>query len=95
MKKIPVLVSLLCFFLLTGCQSGEVFEGTVIRVDDQSIVVEPFEGEEIRRSGTEVSVSLEEDMDLDVGDQVRITHEGNVMESFPLQIDLIEIERID
>lgn len=95
MKKMVASLMLLFFLILTGCQSGETFEGTVIRVDEYGVVVEPFEDEEIRRSGTEVSVSVEDDMDLEVGDQVRITHEGPVMESHPLQIDLIEIEQID
>ncbi|WP_368645208.1 DUF3221 domain-containing protein [Alkalibacterium putridalgicola] len=95
MKRVLTAFILLFLFLLAGCQSGETFEGTVIRIDDQSVVIEPAEGEDIRRSGTEVSISVEEDMDLEIGDRVRVRHEGPVMESFPLQINLIEIERID
>lgn len=94
MKKMVASLMLLFFLILTGCQSGETFEGTVIRVDEYGVVVEPFEDEEIRRSGTEVSISVEDDRGLEVGDRVRITHEGPIMESHPLQIDLIEIEQI-
>ncbi|GEK89625.1 hypothetical protein SAMN04488100_1169 [Alkalibacterium putridalgicola] len=95
MKRVLTAFILLFLFLLAGCQSGETFEGTVIRLDEYSVIVEPSEGEDIRRSGTEVSIPVEEDLNLEVGDRVRVTHEGPVMESYPLQINLIEIERID
>jgi len=95
MKKVLAAVTLLVFILLTGCESGESLLGTVIRMDEETMVVEPFEGEEIRRSGTEVSVSVPDDLDLEVGDQVRVTHEGPVMESHPLQITVIAIEELN
>ena len=95
MKKIVVVIALLITLTLTACQSGESFEGTVIRIDESSAVVEPFEGEEIRRSGDEVSVSIQVDTALEVGDHVKITHEGPVMESHPLQINTISIEILD
>ncbi|MDZ7834793.1 MAG: DUF3221 domain-containing protein [Alkalibacterium sp.] len=95
MKTTVTAVILTLLLFLTGCQTSESFEGTVIRVNDSSVVVEPFEGEEIRRSGTEVSISVKEDMELEIGDRVKVTHEGEVMESHPLQINLIEIEKID
>ena len=95
MKTIATAVMVTWLLFLTGCQTGESFEGTVIRVNGSGVVIEPFEDEEIRRSGTEVSVVVEEDMGLEIGDRVKVTHEGEVMESHPLQINLIEIEKIN
>lgn len=83
---------------LSACQTSEphsTFEGTVIRIEETSIIVEPFEDEEIRRSGFEVSIGVDDPSDFQIGDNVKVTHEGPVMESHPLQIDLIEIEHID
>lgn len=85
--------------LLLGCQSQNTedyssFEGTVIRADETHIIVEPFEEEDIRRSGFEVSIPIDKNS-FQVGDKVKVTHEGPVMESHPLQIRLIEIERIN
>lgn len=98
MKKIVTIIGLVMVLILTGCQSeeeGSVFEGTVIQTGENYVIVEPFEDEEIRRSGTEVSITVDEDSGFDIGDEVRVTHEGPVMESHPLQINLIEIEQIN
>lgn len=98
MKSTVLGLMIAVLLVLSGCQSAEdhpSFEGTVIRVEEASIIVEPFEDEDIRRSGFEVSISVDDPSDFQVGDTVKVTHEGPVMESHPLQINLIEIERID
>ena len=38
MKKVLAAVTLLVFILLTGCESGESFLGTVIRMDEETMV---------------------------------------------------------
>ncbi|MCC5896188.1 MAG: hypothetical protein JJU16_12070 [Alkalibacterium sp.] len=90
-----VLISL----FLTGCipeDQTEEFRGIVTEVQlTNHIIVEPYEDESIRASGTEVSVSVPDDQQFEVGDAVLVTHEGPVMESHPLQIHLVSIERID
>ncbi len=94
--RIGLLAALL--FFLAACQSSGAqssFEGTVIRVEETTIIVEPFEDEKIRRSGFEVRVNVDDHSDFQIGDRVKVTHEGPVMESHPLQIDLIEIEHIN
>lgn len=98
MKK--VILKLLSFSLvvLSGCQTlpnHPSFEGKVIRVEETSVIIEPFEDEEIRQSGDEVSIPVDEDLVLEIGDEVKVTHEGPIMESYPLQIKLLEIEAID
>ncbi|MFO8068956.1 MAG: hypothetical protein R6U02_03080 [Alkalibacterium sp.] len=97
--KTAVAVFIFTFlFILNGCQADgnhPTFEGTIISVEESYVIVEPFEDEEIRRSGSEVSIRAEADLDFQVGDEVVVTHEGPIMESFPLQIELIEIEKKD
>lgn len=103
MKKIAAIMALF-IIVSTGCgvqdtgdpadrEEPSVFTGTVIRVEgDGTLVIEPDEGEEIRQSGTEVSINPEDDQNFELGVQVMVTHEGPVMESHPLQVHLISIE---
>ncbi|OJF93087.1 DUF3221 domain-containing protein [Alkalibacterium sp. 20] len=96
MKMVVVVFMFTFIFVLSGCQTNKnypTFEGRIINVEESYIIVEPFEDEEIRRSGSEVSIRVEDDLNFQVGDEVRVTHDGPIMESFPLQINLIEIER--
>ncbi|WP_423190011.1 DUF3221 domain-containing protein [Alkalibacterium sp. f15] len=98
MKTVVAVFIFTFLFVLNGCQTSEdypTFEGTIISVEGSHVIVEPSEGEEIRQSGSEVSIRVEDDLNLEVGDEVIVTHEGTIMESFPLQINLIEIERIN
>lgn len=105
MKKIAAVLAL---FIIgsTGCgtqstgdpadtEEPSVFSGKVIQVTEEgALIIEPDEGEGIRQSGTEVSVSPENDEEFNLGDHVMVTHEGPVMESHPLQVHLIEIEML-
>ncbi len=70
------------------------FYGTVIESKQNHIIVEPKEGEEIRKSADKISVSLGEynDAIYQVGTNVKITYTGTVMESYPAKVDAIKIE---
>ena len=70
------------------------FTGVVMEINGQTIIVEPNDGEAIRGSGDKVAITLEEnEMTFAVGDSVVVEYDGNVMESYPLQINLISIEK--
>ncbi|GAA0368640.1 hypothetical protein GCM10008932_20450 [Alkalibacterium iburiense] len=94
MKKAVMGLVVLVALLLSGCEEA-VFEGTVavVEAEESILIVEPHEGESIRQSGTLVSLSVPEDHTYEVGDTVRVTHEGPVMESHPLQVNLISIKK--
>ena len=63
------------------------FVGTIREIHGTGAVVEVDEGFSIRSSGDRVSVSLEEDAArARVGDRVRVTYCGAVMETYPLQL---------
>ena len=77
------------------------FEAVILEIDEDSILVEPAEGEDIRSSADRVMLSrsaleAEETEDLEEGDEVRVFFSGGVMESYPAQVgDLERIERIE
>ncbi len=70
------------------------FYGKVIESKQNYIIVEPNEGEEIRKSADKISINLGENNDTiyQVGTNVKITYTGYVMESYPAQVDAIKIE---
>lgn len=70
------------------------FYGKVIESKQNYIIVEPNEGEEIRKSADKISIDLGEynDAIYEVGTNVKITYTGYVMESYPAQVDAIKIE---
>ena len=70
------------------------FYGKVIETTANYIIVEPNEDEEERNSADKISVGLGEYNDAlyMVGTNVKITYDGNIMESYPAQIKATKIE---
>lgn len=103
MKKIYTFIGIcsLVVLFLTGCreQNGipkvnPEFRATVLEVYENSILVEPSEGKEIRKSADKISVSLDvistvEVPQLEEGAQVSIVYNGDVLESYPAQIKTV------
>lgn len=75
-------------------QENPYFYGKVVEAKQNYILVEPNEGEEIRKSADKISIGLGEKNDAiyEVGTNVKITYDGTVMESYPAQINAIDIE---
>lgn len=78
----------------TEVANSVYFYGKVIESKQNYIIVEPNEGEEIRKSADKISIDLGEYNDAlyQVGTNVKITYTGYVMESYPAQVDAIKIE---
>jgi len=70
------------------------FFGKVVQSDVSYIIVEPNENEEERKSADKISISLGENNDAlyVVGTNVKITYDGNIMESYPAQVKATKIE---
>lgn len=81
----------------TCCVLG--FSGTVLEIygDGETALVEPDEGEAIRSSGDRVMVNLTVNTtdQFSVGDRVRVYYYDGVMETFPLQIQTQEVDKIE
>ena len=73
----------------------DYFEVTVLEVKEHTLLVEPLEGEEERKSSDRISVgtdsiSQEEALaalgEIRKGDVIEIGYDGMIMESYPAQI---------
>ena len=93
MKKI-VIVLALCL-LLIGCgkvPGPSLLTATVVDIQDRAIVVLPM------RSGSErtpanliqVSTALSPDLEVEVGDTVRIEYQGSLTETSPMQLENVQ-----
>ena len=80
----------------TGDAAAETtFHAAVLEVHDGWLLVEPLEGEDILSSADRFMVSLagvEEIPDLEAGDEVAVTFDGMIRESYPAQITATGIE---
>ncbi len=70
------------------------FNGKVIEANQNSIIVEPNAGEDIRKSADKISVKLGKNNDekYEVGSIVKIVYTGYIMETYPAQIEAVSIE---
>lgn len=70
------------------------FFGKIIESDRTYIIVEPNEDEKIRKSSDKIAIGLGEYNDAlyMVGTNVKITYDGNIMESYPAQVKATNIE---
>lgn len=66
----------------------ESFVGKILEIRENSVLVEPLEGEDIRRSADQITFGISEleALSVKVGDTVEVTYTGGVMESYPAQI---------
>lgn len=70
------------------------FYGKVVESTKDLILVEPREGEAIRNSADKISIGLggENDYLYEVGTNVKITYNGMIKETYPAQVEAIDIE---
>ncbi len=70
------------------------FYGKVVESNTNYIIVEPNVNEDIRKSSDKISIGLggNNDAIYEVGTNVKITYTGNIMETYPAQIDVVNIE---
>lgn len=73
---------------------NQSFYGTVIESKQDYIIVEPREGETIRKSADKISISLGKNNDViyAIGTNVKVTYTGEIMETYPAQVNAINIE---
>lgn len=75
-------------------QEFPYFYGTVIESKANNIIVEPREGESIRKSADKILIDLGKYSDALYanGTNVKITYDGTIMESYPAQVKATKIE---
>ncbi|MDW2798753.1 hypothetical protein RZO55_14315 [Clostridium boliviensis] len=68
------------------------FKGKIASIDGDEAIVMPDEGEDIRSSGDAICINIADySKPLNAGDTVTIYYDGIIMESYPLQINLLGI----
>ena len=73
------------------------FCGTVTQVEKNLVFVKPDESEEISKSGDNIMVQklkIDSDVKFEIGERVKITYDGDIMDTYPLQIKAIKYESI-
>ena len=81
----------------TACSvKGREFEASVLEIEEQFLRAEPLEGEEERASSDQITIpkSEWEDLELEEGDIIRITYNGEILETYPArlgEIDSVEL----
>lgn len=75
-------------------ENTSVFYATVQEISGSSVLVVPLAGEDELRSSDQITFSTKnlEDIGICVGDIVKITYDGQIMESYPAQIKAISWE---
>ena len=74
------------------------FCGTIEKVEQNIFFVEPDEEEEIRKSGHIVMIGklkLDTNVKFKIGEHIRVIYDGDIMETYPLQIKAISYESLD
>lgn len=96
MKKfIPVILSIICLLSLVGCNNKSLnyiisnepsMVGIVKEINDNSILIENENGEYTVSLDVECADSVTH---FNIGDEVVVYYDGNVAESYPMQINKV------
>lgn len=75
-------------------EESSSFYATVLSCNENTLLVEPKEGEEVRKSADKISIGLgnQNDMIYPEGSTVKITYSGYIMETYPAQVKASKIE---
>lgn len=104
--KRKLVISLLMILVLTMCgcsskanieENETSFKATVVEINENSVMVKPLEGESELKSSDKIifnTINLEKP-DLKLGDIVNITYNGEIMESYPAQIEVTKLELLE
>ena len=75
-------------------EERHLFIGTILEVNDNSIIVEPIEGSYERKSSDKIIIKRITNQNYVIGNKIKITYDGTINESYPAQITANEIELI-
>lgn len=73
------------------------FCGTITKIEENLFLVKPDENEEIRKSADLIRVQklkIDNNVKFEIGERIKVTYDGNVLETYPAQINAIKYEEI-
>lgn len=107
-KIFAIILALMCILALAGCQNlpadndtppgvlpsdGNVtFIAQVLEVHAGSYLIQPVEGSAELNSADKITVPAQDGVNAQVGDYIKVTYDGQLMESYPAQIHRATIE---
>lgn len=108
-KKIYSSICLLCLAVFILCACGKqgnpiadnesetiTFQATVIEINNDTILVKPVDGSSELNSADKFSILNDKNLELQVGNLLEITYNGDIMESYPAQLgEVYEITVIE
>lgn len=79
-----------------GIVAGDynIFKGIIQEINDDNAIVKPNANESISQSADKVRISLMGGK-YKVGEEVEVTYAGQVMESYPAQVNVLRIELVN
>lgn len=102
MKKIYgiLFAGIFIIFSLSGCRTqgkpkgNPYFNATVLEIEENTILVKPFEYEDERKSGDKISVNTDvistiDVPELEIGTEICVVYNGDIMESYPVRIKTV------
>ena len=76
-----------------------IFEAQVLEIYEKSIMVKPSEGTAEAKNSDKITVGISGiniDFDIAIGEEIRITYDGIILESYPAQIHMVySIEKVN
>lgn len=99
-KTMPIILVFFCICSFVGCKKEEKpkfnpsFDAIVLEVGQESVLVEPFEDEEERKSADKIKVPLDvlstnEVPALEEGMEICVVYNGEIMESSPAKLGTV------
>lgn len=76
----------------TQIEENPYFIGRILEIHSETLIIEPDENQEIRKSSDKISARVDSSEKWKVGMTVIVVHTGYIMETYPAQIDVISIE---
>lgn len=70
------------------------FKGMVKELNDGEAIVAPCENEVIFQAGDLVAVELPDGCQLTVGEEVTVEYDGDIMEGYPLRVNVVSVNGI-
>ena len=104
-KRVILTIIIICssFLCVLGCSKDKnddydnhSFFATIVEINNESILVQPNDDEEELNISDRYIISLSKfDQKFKLGERVKITYKGGINESYPAQIDTINIEIVN
>lgn len=99
-KYVALFGSIVAIAILTcSCSNPKAqFEAKVIETGESFLLIEPIEGEDELRSSDQFSISRTDldGSDFEEGDIIRITHNGEILETYPTKLgEIYSIELVE